>query len=105
MPFNMLIAEGASLDGLVLAVQLFFLSTALPGLIGLLLCRRSKEARMVAFLLGTISILAGVCLLGWIISEHSSLPSFYFAAGTPLVIGTLACLFTCSALKSPGPPS
>ena len=99
----MLIAEGASLDRLIAVVQLFFLSTALPGLIGLLLCRRSKEARAVAFLLGTVSILAGVCLLGWVVSERSSLPSFYFAAGTPLLVGTLACLFTWRALKPPGP--
>ena len=101
----MLIAEGASLDRLVEAVQLFFLSTALPGVVGLLLCRRSKDARTVGFLLGTTSILAGVCLLSWMISEHSSLPSFYIAAGTPLFVGTLACLFTWRALKPSGPPA
>ena len=96
----MFLAEGSSLDGLITFVQLLFVSTSLPGVIGLFLPRLGAGA----IFLGLLSVLAGVGLLVWMFSEHSTAPSFYVAAGTPLLVGVAACLRAGLTRKKPGPP-
>lgn len=96
----MILAEGQSLDRLVTVVQLCFVGTALPGALGLLLCRPGST--VAAFCLGLLSALAGACLLGWVTWEHSTVPSFYLAAGTPLLVGAGTCLRAWRSRKQPG---
>ena len=101
----MLLAEGQSLDGLILVVQLFFAGTALPGALGWLFYRLERGGRIVAFCLGLLSVLAGACCLGWVVWERSTLPSFYLAASTPLLVGMETCLLAWRARKKVAPPS
>ena len=101
----MLLAEGRSLDGLVTAVQLFFVSTALPSVLGLFICRLGGGASVAAFCLGLLSALPGAWLLGWMVWERSTVPGFYLAAGTPLLVGVGTCLLARRACKNPGSTS
>ena len=95
----MLLAESDSFDRLITLVQLLFVSTALPGVIGVFLPR----AGGVTFFLGLLSALSGIGLLSWMIWERSTVPTFYLAAGTPLLVGTAACLRGGRVWKKPGP--
>ena len=97
--YCMFLAEGSSLDGLVMAVQLIFVSTALPGLCGFFLLR----LRGVAIFLGAMSMLAGIGLLSWMFREHSTQPSFYVAAATPLLMGVATCLRACFPRRKTAP--
>ena len=101
----MLLAEGRSLDGLVTAVQLFFVGTALPGVLGLSLCRLGSGGSVAAFCLGLLSALAGACWLGWMVWERSTVAGFYLAAGTPLLVGVGTCLLAWRSRKKSGPPA
>ncbi len=101
----MLIAESATLDRLVISMHWFFLSTALPGVIGLFLCRGGRQARGVAFVLGMLSAIAGACLLGWIIEGRSTAPTFYLTSGAPLLFGVAACVLSWPWRQPPGPPA
>lgn len=97
----MFLAESSSLDGLITMAQLMFASTALPRVCGFFLPR----FKGVAIFLGAISILAGLGLLGWMISERASVLGFYLAAGTPLVVGAAACLRASLFRGKPEVPS
>ena len=98
----MFFAESSSLDGLITMVQLMFVSMALPGVCGFFL----PHLKGIAIFLGAVSVLAGIGLLGWMLSEHSTAPSFYLAAGTPLLVGVAACLrASLFREKSAQPPS
>ena len=98
------LAEGQSFDGLITMVQALMVSTALPGLCGLFLYRFGRGAAGAAAWLGLLSVLAGIGWLGWVGWERSALPSFYLAAGTPLLVGISACVLAARAFKKPGAP-
>ena len=98
-----LIAESATLDRPVTSIYWFFLSIALPGLVGLMICRRGKGARAMAFVLGIFSPLTGVCQLGWIIQGRSTVPTFYLTTGAPLLVGVAACVSAGTNRRPPGP--
>lgn len=91
--FPLILAEGASLDGLIHLIELVIGATALPGLVGLAVLvagRFRAPAASPALILGLSTVLpAGFCL-GWVWREKAWV-GYAVAAGLPLLLGLVTC--------------